>query len=155
MKERLDTADRNILRLLQEDGRITNADLARKVGLSPPSMLQRVRRLEQKGFVKQYTAQLDPEKLGYSLQVMAMISLSMHQDQPIENFLEEVMSIPEVLECQHVSGDFDFLLKIVALDIHDYERTVRERLSKIKSIGKIQSCFVLRSNKSSSALPIP
>lgn len=154
MKERLDNADRSILRLLQEDGRMTNADLARKVGLSPPSMLQRVRRLEQKGFLKGYSAQLDPEKLGFGLQIMAMISLSMHQEQPIEMFLREVKDIPEVLECYHVSGDFDFMLKIVAKDMHDYERILRDNLSTIKAIGKIHSCFILRTNKDSKALPV-
>lgn len=154
MKERLDQADRHILRLLQEDGRITNADLARQVGLSPPSMLQRVRRLEQKGLIKGYTARLDPEKLGFSLQVLAMISLAMHQDQPIENFISQVEGVPEILECSHVSGDYDFLLKIVAKDMNDYERIVRDHLSKIKSVGKIHSCFVLRTNKSSGSFPV-
>lgn len=154
MKERLDSADRNILKLLQEDGRITNADLARKVGLSPPSMLQRVRRLEQKGFIKGYTANLDAEMLGFSLHVMAMISLSMHQDKPIEHFINEIMTIPEVMECYHVSGDFDFMLKIVAKDMHDYERILRDHLSTIKAIGKIHSCFVLRTNKEAQSLPV-
>lgn len=154
MKERLDQADRHILRLLQEDGRITNADLARQVGLSPPSMLQRVRRLEQKGLIRGYTARLDPEKLGFSLQVLAMISLAMHQDQPIENFISQVEGVPEILECSHVSGDYDFLLKIVAKDMNDYERIVRDHLSKIKSVGKIHSCFVLRTNKSSGSFPV-
>lgn len=154
MKERLDGADRNILRLLQEDGRITNADLARRVGLSPPSMLQRVRRLEQKGLIKGYTATIDPEKLGFSITVMAMVSLAMHQDQPIDHFLKAVSSIPEIMECYHVSGDHDFMLKIVAKDMHDYERIVREHLSTIKAIGKIHSCFVLRANKQATAYPI-
>ncbi len=154
MKERLDQADRHILRLLQEDGRITNADLARQVGLSPPSMLQRVRRLEQKGLIKGYSAQLDPEKLGYSLQVLAMIGLAMHQDQPIENFISQVENVPEIMECSHVSGDYDFLLKIVAKDMHDYERIVRDHLSCIKSVGKIHSCFVLRVNKNSPSYPV-
>lgn len=154
MKERLDTADRNILKLLQEDGRITNADLARKVGLSPPSMLQRVRRLEQKGLIRGYSAQLDPEKLGYTLQIIAMIGLSMHQDKPIEVFIDEVMDIPEVLECHHVSGDYDFMLKIVAKDMHDYERVLRDHLSTIRAVGKIHSCFVLRTNKEARAIPL-
>lgn len=154
MKERLDSADRNILKLLQEDGRITNADLARKVGLSPPSMLQRVRRLEKRGFIQGYTARLDAEMIGYSLQVMAMIGLSMHQDQPIESFIRAVDEVPEVIDCYHLSGDFDFMLHIVAKDMHDYERILRDHLSTIKAIGKIHSCFVLRTTKESQALPI-
>jgi Lrp/AsnC family leucine-responsive transcriptional regulator len=154
MKERLDKADRHILRLLQEDGRISNADLARKVGLSPPSMLQRVRKLEQKKLVKGYTAVLDAEGLGFGLTVIAMVSLALHQDQPIDQFITEIESVPEVLECHHVSGDFDFMLRIVAKDMHDYERIMREHIASIKAVGKIHSCFVLRTTKESSALPV-
>ncbi len=154
MKERLDRTDRLILKSLQADGRITNADLARKVGLSPPSMLQRVRKLENKGLIKAYAASLDQELLGFSVTVFAMVSLSMHQDKPIDIFVEEVLKIPEVMECHHVSGDFDFLLKVVARDIHDYERVVREQLTAIQPVGKIHSAFVLRSNKETNALPL-
>lgn len=154
MKERLDRADRNILKLLQEDGRITNADLARKVGLSPPSMLQRVRKLEMRGYIKSYTTKLNQDALGFHITVFAMVSLSMHQDKPIDQFVEAVSAMPEVMECHHVSGDYDFLLKIIAKDMHDYERIVRDQLASIKSLAKIHSCFVLRSNKESEVLPV-
>lgn len=154
MKERLDKADRQILRMLQQDGRISNADLARRVGLSPPSMLQRVRKLENSGFIKGYCTVLDAEKLGFNLVIVAQISLSMHQDQPIDQFLKEIADVPEVLECYHVSGDYDFMLKIVAKDMHDYERIVKEHLAVIKVVGKIHSCFVLNVNKKSEVLPI-
>jgi len=154
MREKLDTVDARILRLLQDDGRVTNADLAREVGLSPPSMLQRVRKLEQAGYVNRYTAILNHEALGYSLIVMAMISLALHQEKPIEKFQAAIRDVPEVLECLHVSGDYDFLLKIVARDMHDYERIVREQLSTIKGVGKIHSSFVLGVNKSTTEIPI-
>ncbi|MCU0316639.1 MAG: Lrp/AsnC family transcriptional regulator [Fimbriimonadaceae bacterium] len=154
MKERLDEADLKILRLLQEDGRITNADLARQVGLSPPSMLQRVRKLEESGFIENYTTRLNHGALGYGLMVVAMVSLSLHQEKPIEQFVDAVRSIPEVLECLNVSGDCDFLLKIIAKDMADYERIVREKLSRVKGIGKINSCFVLGVNKNTSAIPL-
>lgn len=150
----MDRADRHILRLMQEDGRISNADLARKVGLSPPSMLQRVRKLEQGGFVKGYSARLDGEKLGFSILVFAMVSLSLHQDKPIDQFIAAVQEVPEVLECYHVSGDYDFMLKITARDMHDYERVLREKLAAIKVVGKVHSCFVLRVNKETDSLPL-
>jgi Lrp/AsnC family transcriptional regulator, leucine-responsive regulatory protein len=150
----LDEVDRELLRLLQAEGRTSNAELARKVSLSPPSVLQRVRRLEKQGLIQEYAAVLDPEKLGFSLTVVAMVSLALHQDQPIDNFRKKVQEFPEVLECLHVSGDYDFMLRIVAKDIHDYERFVSERLSAIKGIGKIHSCFVLAVNKRTTALPI-
>lgn len=149
-----DEIDVQLLRLLQEDGRMTNAELARRVSLSPPSVLQRVKKLEDKGLIRDYAAVLDPERLGFSLTVVAMVSLALHQDQPIQNFRKKVTEFPEVLECLHVSGDYDFMLKIVARDVHDYERFVSERLSAIKGIGKIHSCFVLGVNKSTTALPI-
>lgn len=154
MKERLDKSDRQILKLLQQDGRISNADLARKIGLSPPSMLQRVRKLETAGYVKGYSTRLNAEKLGFTLDVIAMISLSMHQDQPIDQFIENILQVPEVLACYHVSGDYDFMLRIVAKDMHDYERILKERLASIKAVGKIHSCFVLNVNKETEVLPI-
>jgi Lrp/AsnC family leucine-responsive transcriptional regulator len=152
MNERLDKADRHILRLLQTSGRMTNADIAREVKLSPPSTLQRIRKLEQKGYIKGYTTLLDLEKLGYQIAVFAQVSLSLHQDEPIENFVDAVTAIPEVLECYHVSGEYDFLLKVVAKDMADYERVVREQLSRIRSVAKVHSCFVLRNNKLTSPL---
>lgn len=154
MKDRLDKADKKILTLLQQDGRMTNADLARKVGLSPPSMLQRVRKLEKSGLIRGYTARIDARKLGFGIQVLAMVGLSMHQEDPIEHFLSEVENVDEVVECYHVSGDYDFMLKVVARDIEDYERIIRQKLSKISSVGKIHSCFVLGVNKESTALPV-
>jgi len=154
VKERLDKSDKQILKLLQQDGRISNADLARKIGLSPPSMLQRVRKLEQSGYIKGYSTRLEAEKLGFNLHVIAQISLSMHQDQPIDQFIEDILKVPEVLACYHVSGDYDFMLRIVAKDMHDYERILKERLASIKVVGKIHSCFVLNVNKETEVLPI-
>lgn len=154
MKDKLDKSDRQILRYLQEDGRISNADLARRVGLSPPSTLQRVRKLESSGFVDGYHARLSHNRLGYELLVVAMISLSSHQQKPIDEFIEQVGQVPEILECLHVSGDYDFLLKIIARDMRDYERVLREGLATLDGIGKIHSCFVLPATKDRSILPI-
>jgi Lrp/AsnC family leucine-responsive transcriptional regulator len=154
IRTRLDEVDAQILRILQRDGRTTNAELARRVGLSPPSVLQRVRKLEECGLIKGYMALIDQEKVGFKLQVIAMVSLALHQEQPIERFRQEVAEIEEVLECLHVSGDFDFLLKVVVPDMSSYEKLVREKLSSINGVGKIQSCFVLAVNKQTTRLPI-
>jgi Lrp/AsnC family leucine-responsive transcriptional regulator len=150
----LDEVDIQILAILQSDGRITNADLAKKVNLSPPSVLQRVRTLEQHGLIRGYVALLDAERLGYRITALAMISLSLHQEQPIERFRKAIQEIPEVLECYHVSGEFDYLLKIVVRDIRGYESLVRERLSKIKGVGQIRTSFVLNQTKSTTRLPL-
>ncbi|MBS1723840.1 MAG: Lrp/AsnC family transcriptional regulator [Armatimonadetes bacterium] len=153
-RERLDDVDLELLRILQSNGRITNADLARRVGLSPPSVLQRVRKLEESGLVSRYAAILCAERLGYNLQVVAMISLALHQEKPIEGFRKAVLEIPEVLQCLHVSGDFDYLLKIVIRDMAEYEKLVTERLSAIPGVGKIQSSFVLAVTKDTTSLPL-
>jgi Lrp/AsnC family transcriptional regulator, leucine-responsive regulatory protein len=149
----LDEIDIQLLALLQDDGRITNADLAKRVGLSPPSVLQRVRILEKAGLIKAYTAILDSERMGFRITVFAMISLALHQEQPIERFRRGVLDIPEVMECYHVSGDFDFLLKIVVKDIRSYETLIREKLSKLKGVQKINSSFVYGTPKHTTKVP--
>lgn len=154
MKTHLDEVDVQLLSLLQQDGRITNADLAKKVGLSPPSVLQRVRVLEKAGLIRGYFGILDAEKLGLRITALAMISLSLHQEQPIERFRRSINDIPEVLECYHVSGEFDFLLKIVVRDIRAYEQLIRERLSKIKGIQQIKTSFVLATTKHTTQIQI-
>lgn len=153
-KTHLDEVDVQLLAILQADGRITNADLAKKVNLSPPSVLQRVRSLEKAGLIRGYYALLDAERLGFKITALAMISLSLHQEQPIERFRRAIQDIPEVMECYHVSGEFDFLLKIVVRDIRAYESLIRERLSKIKGIQQIKTSFVLAQPKYTNQVPL-
>jgi Lrp/AsnC family leucine-responsive transcriptional regulator len=146
-KTHLDEVDIHILSLLQKDGRITNADLAKSVGLSPPSVLQRVRALEKAGLIRGYVALLDAERLGLRISAWVQITLALHQEQPIERFRRAIQDIPEILECYHVSGDFDFLLKVIVRDMRSYETFVREKLSKIKGIQQIKSSMVFGVNK--------
>lgn len=150
----LDETDVLILKTLQADGRITNADLAKLVGLSPPSVLQRVRALEKAKLIRGYHGLLDAERLGLKITAWVMVSLALHQEQPIERFRKGVQAIPEVLECYHVSGDFDFLLKVVVPDMREYEVFVREKLSKLKGVGQIRSSFVYATPKRTTELPL-
>lgn len=152
--KQLDDKDYEILGLLQNEGRITNAELAKRVGLSPPSVLQRVRFLERAGYITGYYAHLDAEKLNLKIKVLALISLALHQEQSLEKVIENFQAIPEVIECHHVSGEFDFLLKIVVEDMRSYEALLRERILRIKGVGQIRSSFVLGSFKESTVLPI-
>ena len=154
MKTHLDEKDVQILSLLQSDGRITNADLAKKVALSPPSVLQRVRALEKAGLIRGYVALLDPERLGLRLTALVMVRLSLHQERPIEQFRKSVQDIPEILECYHVSGEFDFLLKVVVKDIRAYEQLIREKITKIKGLGQINTSFVMGIPKQTTAIPL-
>jgi Lrp/AsnC family leucine-responsive transcriptional regulator len=153
-RETLDEIDVDILRCMQTDGRITNAELARRVGLSAPSVLQRVRKLEELGLIQGFYAHLDREKLGYGILVLVQIGLSLHHEKAIEQFRRAVKAMPEVLECLHTSGDFDFQLKVVATDMREYETIVTQRISQIRGIGKIHSCFVLGMTKYTTELPI-
>lgn len=152
--ERLDDIDLQILSILQENGRTSNADLARKVKLSPPSVLQRVRKLEESGLITDYVAILNAQILGFGLMVLTKITLESHQEKTIEKFRESVTRLPNVLEVFQVSGDFDFLLKIRAANMADYERIVRESVSPLPGVGRIESNFVLAVGKSTAALPI-
>ena len=154
VKAHLDEIDLQLLALLQSDGRITNADLAKKVGLSPPSVLQRVRAMENAGLIKGYVALLDAERLGLKLTALAMISLSLHQEQPIERFRRSIQAVPEIAECYHVTGEYDFLLKIHVRDIRAYELLLREKITKIKGISKIQTSFVLGVPKHTTQIPL-
>ncbi|HVL38917.1 MAG TPA: Lrp/AsnC family transcriptional regulator [Fimbriimonadaceae bacterium] len=154
MKTQLDEKDLQILRLLQANGRMTNADLARAIGLSAPSTLQRVRQLELAGVLKDYVAVLDHERLGLKVTVFANIQLSLHQEQPIEQFRRAIEDIPEVIECYNVSGEHDYLLKVLVRDIRSYEKLVRERLSRIKGVGRITSSIALATYKQSHRIPL-
>lgn len=154
MKNQLDEVDLQILTLLQRDGRITNADLAKAVNLSPPSVLQRVRTLEKAGLIRGYHALLDHERLGLRITAMVMITLALHQDMAIERFRRAVQDVPEILECHHVSGDFDFLLKVVVRDMRGYEAFIREKLSKVKGVGQIRTSFVLGTTKYTTEIPM-
>lgn len=133
---------------------MTNVELARRVNLSAPSVLQRVRKLEESGVIQGYAAKIDPLKLGFSLTVLAQVSLALHQVRPIEQFRAAVDKIDEITECYHVSGEYDFLLRVVVADVASYEAFVREKLSRIAGIGKIHSCIVLSTTKSAAPIPL-
>ena len=154
MKGQLDEVDLQLLTILQRDGRVTNADLAKAVSLSPPSVLQRVRALEKAGLIRGYHALLDHERLGLRITAMVMITLSLHQEMAIERFRRAVQEIPEILECHHVSGDYDFLLKVVVRDMRGYEAFIREKLSRVKGVGQIRTSFVLGTPKHTTEVAI-
>lgn len=150
----LDAIDLKILTLLQENGRITNARLAKEAGISPPAMLERVKRLESSGIIRHYVALLDREKIGFGLLVMTMISLSFHQISSLHQVMEQLKEFEEVLECFQVTGDSDFLIKVAVKDMNSYTAFVNNKLSGIPGIQNIKTSFVLETVKSTTALPI-
>jgi DNA-binding Lrp family transcriptional regulator len=151
----LDEIDRDILQILQTDGRISNVELAQRVNLSPPATHARVRRLEEQGVIRRYAALLDPAKIGYDMLCFVRVSLQLHQSQPVERFGEIIQKMPEVLECHHITGEYDYLLKVAVRNRKDLERFAVERLTPIPGVARINTSLVLSEVKSTTALPIP
>ncbi len=151
---KFDDIDKKILDTLQSNARITNAQLAQDAGISPPGMLERVRRLENSGVIKKYVALLNPEKVGRGTLAMVSISLDVHQIPQIEKFTEEINKVEEVLECYHLAGGDDFLLKVAVNDISDYENFMLTKLTKIPGVSKVKTSFILSTVKFDTKLNI-
>ena len=150
----IDSTDKKILEILQESGRITNARLAQEVGLSPPAVLERVRRLESSGIIEKYVAILDREQAGFGLQTIIMVCLSHHQISSLENVKERLTQMDEVLECHQLTGEVDFLLKVAVKDMHSYTDFVNNKLSGIPGIQNVKTSFILETLKNSTALKL-
>lgn len=154
MATTLDSRDRRILAILQKDGRLTNAALAQRIGLTPAPTLARVDKLERAGYIRRYAAILDQTKLGLPVTAFVSVILQSHKRKTSEDFRAAVHRLPEVLECHHIAGEEDFLLKVVAASPGDYEAFVLEKLTKIPGIEKVKTTFVLSSPKLETAIPV-
>jgi DNA-binding Lrp family transcriptional regulator len=152
--EVLSKLDKAILRQLQADGRLSNVELARRVHLSPPATHARRRRLEKQGLVRQYTAVVDREKAGYDLLCFIHISMQVHQFEQVEKFRKLVRQMPEVLECHHITGEYDYLLKVALRNRKDLERFAVDRLTPIPGVARIHTSLVFTEVKSTTALPL-
>jgi len=150
----LDEIDRIILDGVQENGRISNADLARKVNLSPAATHTRLRRLEREGFIREYTARLDREKIGYDLLCFIQVSLMVHQFDQVQRFRETVLAMPEVLACYHITGEFDYLLKVVLRNRADLEQFVVNQLTPLPGVARLHTSLVLSEVKTADKLPV-
>jgi DNA-binding Lrp family transcriptional regulator len=149
-----DKTDRKILDALQENARITNIELAQKVGLSPSPCLQRVRRLQQSGLISRYVTLLNPLALGLTVSVFIQVSLEKQVERALEMFEKAIRSRPEVMECYLMTGDADYLLRVVVADEQSLERFIVNYLSKIPGIASIKSSFALKQVKYKTALPL-
>ncbi|RYE18725.1 MAG: Lrp/AsnC family transcriptional regulator, partial [Sphingobacteriaceae bacterium] len=127
----LDKIDLQILKILQQNGRITNLQLSNEIGLSPAPTLERVRKLENSGYILSYHALVDEEKLGLGIKTFIQVSLDFHKSNTIQNFLDEIQEIKEITECHHVTGQCDFLLKVYVKDIKSYEQLIMQKISRI------------------------
>ena len=155
MTDKLDRLDRQLLQVLQLNARLTVAELAEQVALSPSSCWRRVKQLEEAGYIENYTAQLSPSQLGYG--VLAFVSLMMgnHEKEVTRTFEARLADIPEVIACHNVSGRYDFLLEVVAMDLQSFGEFTRDVLQTLPGVKEIHSSFSLKAVKSTRRLPIP
>lgn len=153
-RAKLDKIDKNILRDLQNDGRITNVDLAKNVGISAPPCLRRVRALEESGFIKSYHAKVDPPSLGYTVTVFAMVKLESQAEKDLKAFEKYVENQDMIRECHMLAGDVDYLLKIVAKDWDSYQNFLTKELTAVPTVSSVKSSMTVRAAKDLPGVPI-
>jgi DNA-binding Lrp family transcriptional regulator len=152
---KLDSIDWNILRLMQEDARLTNVELAKAVGLSPSPCLNRVRALEEAGYISRYVSLLDALRVGLKVSVFIHVTLERQIEPALEAFEKAIRERPEVMECYLMTGDADYLLRVVVPDIQALEEFILKFLTRLPGVGNIRSSFALKQVKYQTALPLP
>ena len=153
MSEKLDKIDLKIINILQENSKITNLDLSKRIGLSPAPTLERVKKLEQSGVVESYHANVNAAKIGLNVKTFVLVNLAWQKENALENFLSKINQINEVVECYIITGEADCLLKIICKDIPTYEELLFKKLSKIEEIERIKTLMTLSNVKSTKILP--
>jgi DNA-binding Lrp family transcriptional regulator len=150
----MDSIDLKLLALLQENGRMTNVELAQKVGLTAPPCLRRIRALEQSGIIRAYHAEIDASKMGFSITVFAMVSLKSQAEADLRAFETYLQSIPEVRECHMLNGEIDFMLKIVARDLQSFQELLTSRLTSAPNVNSVKTSLTIRTAKDMPGVPI-
>jgi len=153
MADKLDRIDLKILKILQQNSKITNLDLSKKIGLSPAPTLERVKKLEQNSIVESYHAQISPQAIGLNVQTFVLVSLAWQKENALNQFLEKIKSIDEIVECYIITGEADFLIKIICKDIPTYEQLLFKTLSQIEEIERLKTLMTLSTVKNSKVLP--
>jgi Lrp/AsnC family transcriptional regulator, leucine-responsive regulatory protein len=151
---RLSQSDRKILELLQQNARLSNVTLAKRVSLSPSACLRRVRALEEEGFIHRYVTLLDPLSVGLGVSVFMQVSLEKKDEATLTRFEKAMIRRPEVMECYLMTGDSDYLLRVVVPDVAEFERFLMEHITKIAGIAMIKSSFTLKQVKYTTVLPV-
>lgn len=150
----LDGIDRMLLAQLQNEGRITNVDLASRVGLTAPPCLRRVRALEEEGVIRGYHADIDPQKLGFAITVFAMVSLKSQAEDDLRGFERHVLELPEVRECHMLNGEIDFILKIVARDLQNFQEFLTSKLTPAPNVASVKTSLTIRTAKLLPGVPL-
>ena len=152
-RHQLDAIDRHILAELQADGRITNVELARRVGISAPPCLRRMRALEEAGYVRGYHADVDPHRLGFEVEVFALVALARQSEAELSNFEAMCRAWPLVRECHMLNGEIDFLLKCTAPDLSTFQRFLTDDLTAAENVVSVKTSLVIRNGKDEPGVP--
>lgn len=155
MPNSLDATDYRLLRHLQENARLTNVELAERVGLSPSPCLRRLKRLEADGVIKGYMTLVDQNSIGLPVSVFVSVALKQQTEVALEEFEARIRALPQVMECYLMTGTADYLLRVVTADLAAYERFLKDHLTRIPAIASIQSSFALKQVSFRTALPLP
>ena len=150
----MDSVDQQLLDLLQEDCKMTIKELAQKLNLTSTPVFERIKRLEENGYIDSYSAVLNRKKLGLNLQVFCNISLKQHQSDSLQKFETDILKFPEVLSCHHLTGNYDYLLMILVEDMESYQHFVTRKLAQLEDIGKVHSQFVMTEVKPFKGYPV-
>jgi DNA-binding Lrp family transcriptional regulator len=153
MAEKLDRIDLKILKILQDNSKITNLDLSKKIGLSPAPTLERVKKLESTEIIQSYHANVNPQSMGLNVKTFVLVSLAWQKENALSNFLEKIGTIDEIVECYIITGEADFLMKIVCKDIPTYEQLLFKTLSQIEEIERLKTLMTLSTVKDTKVLP--
>ncbi|MEO9482880.1 MAG: Lrp/AsnC family transcriptional regulator [Ekhidna sp.] len=150
----MDATDRKLILLLQQDGKLTMKELSGKLGLSITPIYERLRRLERDGLITGYHASVDHKKAGFGFVVFSSVTLESHKAEFLSEFETEIIKFSEVMECYHLAGSFDFLVKVLVKDMDDYASFVNKKLAKLNNIRLVQSMMVLKKIKQTAVLPL-
>ena len=150
----LDSIDRRLLAELQDEGRVTNVDLARRVGLTAPPCLRRVRALEEAGVIRGYHADLDASSLGFTITVFAMVSLKSQAEEDLKAFENHIKALPEVRECHMLNGEIDFILKIVSKDLQSFQEFLTSKLTPAPNVASVKTSLTIRTAKNEPGVPL-
>ena len=151
---KIDKIDKKILEILQRNAKITNAQLSKEIGLSPAPTLERVRKLESKGIISGYNAKLDMSKIGLGVSTFVMVTLKGHNKKNLVSFLDKIKDVNNIIECHHITGSADFILKVVSENIESYQELMLETVSEIEVTDSLQSMVILSTFKDSKVMPI-
>ncbi|MEL7122792.1 MAG: Lrp/AsnC family transcriptional regulator [Bacteroidota bacterium] len=152
--KQLDAIDKRILNILQDNGKLTNKEIAARLGMTVTPVYERIKKLEEYGFIQKYVALIDTSKLGFQLVAFCNVSLKEHSKAFLSRFEEEIKKFDEVITCYHIAGQFDYLLKVVIKDMEAYQNFIVNKLASLENIGNVQSSFVMTDVKSSTAVKL-